>query len=244
MREIFNKKAFHISMIIVIIVVILFIVGILVLRYYVEGETNLPFELTKITVISNAEGIDEQSENKWDFTINQNNDIYLYIEKNENYGKTEVIDNITLTNFRIEKNSEIGEQKIYKPDSNAENVTFQNIQENEVQEIIYTGDLETDIKASKISNQGGLIVLRFANNNIGRYQSNEEEEINHNELLKKIGINEYDLKTKITFDLAINLKSGKTFFSTVSLELPVEGIVENGVTSREITDLDDIIFKR
>ena len=244
MREIFNKKAFHISMIIVIIVVILFIVGILVLRYYVEGETNLPFELTKITVISNAEGIDEQSENKWDFTINQNNDIYLYIEKNENYGKTEVIDNITLTNFRIEKNSEIGEQKIYKPDSNAENVTFQNIQENEVQEIIYTGDLETDIKASKISNQGGLIVLRFANNNIGRYQSNEEEEINHNELLKKIGINEDDLKTKITFDLAINLKSGKTFFSTVSLELPVEGIVENGVTSREITDLDDIIFKR
>lgn len=244
MREIFNKKAFHISMIIVIIVVILFIVGILVLRYYVEGETNLPFELTKITVISNAEGIDEQSENKWDFTINQNNDIYLYIEKNENYGKTEVIDNITLTNFRIEKNSEIGEQKIYKPDSNAENVTFQNIQENEVQEIIYTGDLETDIKASKISNQGGLIVLRYANNNIGRYQSNEEEEINHNELLKKIGINEDDLKTKITFDLAINLKSGKTFFSTVSLELPVEGIVENGVTSREITDLDDIIFKR
>lgn len=244
MREIFNKKAFHISMIIVIIVVILFIVGILVLRYYVEGETNLPFELTKITIISNAEGIDEQSENKWDFTINQNNDIYLYIEKNENYGKTEVIDNITLTNFRIEKNSEIGEQKIYKPDSNAENVTFQNIQENEVQEIIYTGDLETDIKASKISNQGGLIVLRYANNNIGRYQSNEEEEINHNELLKKIGINEDDLKTKITFDLAINLKSGKTFFSTVSLELPVEGIVENGVTSREITDLDDIIFKR
>ena len=244
MREIFNKKAFHISVIIVIIVVILFIVGILVLRYYVEGETNLPFELTKITIISNAEGIDEQSENKWDFTINQNNDIYLYIEKNENYGKTEVIDNITLTNFRIEKNSEIGEQKIYKPDSNAENVTFQNIQENEVQEIIYTGDLETDIKASKISNQGGLIVLRYANNNIGRYQSNEEEEINHNELLKKIGINEDDLKTKITFDLAINLKSGKTFFSTVSLELPVEGIVENGVTSREITDLDDIIFKR
>lgn len=244
MREIFNKKAFHISMIIVIIVVILFIVGILVLRYYVEGETNLPFELTKITVISNAEGIDEQSENKWDFTINQNNDIYLYIEKNENYGKTEVIDNVTLTNFRIEKNSEIGESKIYKPDSNVENVTFQNIQENEVQEIIYTGDLETDIKASKISNQGGLIVLRYANNNIGRYQSNEEEEINHNELLKKIGINEDDLKTKITFDLAINLKSGKTFFSTVSLELPVEGIVENGVTSREITDLDDIIFKR
>ena len=75
-----KTKMFHLCMVIVIIAVILFAVGIIALRYAVEGETNMPFELSKITVISSSEGKDKVVEaSKWAFDINQNNDIYLYI---------------------------------------------------------------------------------------------------------------------------------------------------------------------
>ena len=51
-RTMMNKKAFHIVVIIVIIAAILFFLGITILKYNVEGETNMPISLTKISVIS------------------------------------------------------------------------------------------------------------------------------------------------------------------------------------------------
>ena len=86
LRKIVNKKYFHMCMILVIIVVILFVLGVIALKYNVEGETNMPFNLSKITIISSSEGIDKENlENRWAFDVNQNNDVFLYIEKNENY---------------------------------------------------------------------------------------------------------------------------------------------------------------
>ena len=83
-----NKKYFHICVIISIIAVILFILGMVILRYNVEGETNMPFELKKVIIISSQEGIDkENSEYRWAYNLNQNNDVYIYLEKNENYDK-------------------------------------------------------------------------------------------------------------------------------------------------------------
>ena len=91
-RSFMNTKAFHMCMVIIIIAIILFVLGIIILKYNVEGEKNMPFNLSKITVISSSEGVDKESgENKWAFDINQNNDLYLYIEKNSNFGKQEAI---------------------------------------------------------------------------------------------------------------------------------------------------------
>lgn len=79
LKNFMNKKYFHISMLIVILTIIVFSAGLLILKYNVEGETNMPFNLTKISVISSVEGIDKDSgENKWAFDIYQNNDIYIY----------------------------------------------------------------------------------------------------------------------------------------------------------------------
>ena len=103
LKHLTKTKSFHICMIIVIIVVILFIVGVLVLRYNVEGETNMPFELSKIAIISSQEGIDDgQTDTRWSYDIHQANDIYLYIDKNDNYGKTEVIKSIYIDNVHID----------------------------------------------------------------------------------------------------------------------------------------------
>ena len=103
LRGITKTKSFHICMIIIIITVILFVVGMLVLRYNVEGEKNMPFELSKITIISSQEGIDDgQTDTRWSFDVHQANDIYLYIEKNNEYDKTEIIKSININNFQIE----------------------------------------------------------------------------------------------------------------------------------------------
>ncbi|MFR3182930.1 MAG: hypothetical protein ACLTPN_04900 [Clostridia bacterium] len=246
LKQFTRTKEFHLSMIILIIAIIIFTVGIIVLRYNVEGETNMPFELSKIAIISSQEGVDKETQDsKWAFDIYQANDIYLYISKNDKYSKQEMIKEITIDNFKIEKqnNENIENIKIYKPDAQNENTILKNKEENIVESIQYTGAVESNIKNMQISNQGGIIVFRCSNNNIAEYKSNEEE-INHNQLLKKAGITQEKLKIKLTFDLTITMEEGKKYKTTIDLEMPQGNIIEDGITSTEITDLSNVIFKR
>ena len=244
-QQIINTKQFHIIMVLFIIFAILFVVGVISLKYNVEGEGNLPFYVSKISIISNVEGTDvEDNTNKWNLQVNQNNDIYLYIKKNHDYKDTEIIESIKLNNFNIEQNSKIGEIKLLKPDSNVDSVIFKNTSENEVDSIEYIGDMDSSIKEMKISNQGGLVVFRYAINNLGNYVSNDDEQINHSELLKKLNVNNDDLKFKVSFDIYITLNGGKAYKSNVDLELPVNDVVNQGTQSMEYTDLENIVFKR
>ena len=107
----------------------------------------------------------------------------------------------------------------------------------------YKGTLESNLKNLEIANQGGIVVFRYANDKVAEYTSNDEV-INHNELLKKANVNEEDLKGKISFDFTIVTESGKEYKANMSFDLPVNGVVENGTTSQEITDVSNIIFKR
>ena len=243
-RFLMNKKSFHLVMIIVIIAVILFALGIIVLKYNVEGETNMPFNLEKIIIISSSEGVDkENQENKWAFDVNQNNDIFLYIKKNERYNKSELIESVYIDNINVQKESEKGIVDFYKPEQDQQKAMFNNVEENKIQNLEYIGDMESDIKQSKISNQGGIVAFRYSNDKVSEYISNDEE-INHSELLKKSNITEEELKAKLNFDINIKVKSGKEYKANISLDVPVEGIIEEGTTSTQITDMKDIIFKR
>ena len=244
-----TTKAFHICMIIVIIAVIMFIAGIMVLKYQVEGETNMPFKISKITVVSTSDGVDKNVEGQstnWAFDINQNNDIYIYIEKNSNYAEKEAIRDIKINNFNVEKVKEIGTVKFYRPNVLESGANFSNTEENEIQELDYTGGLEADLKNLVIGNQGGVVLFRYANNNVAEYVSDisTSNEIISNQLLKSSNVNEEDLKCKLTFDLSLSTEDGKEYKTNIALDLPIDGIVENGTSSKEITDLDDIIFKR
>ena len=113
MHQSFSKKVFHICMVISILVVMLFIFGMIALRYEVEGETNLPFNISKIIIVSTVTGEEkENSEYNWDFDIIQGNDIYMSIEKNSGYNDTEVIENILLTNFNLVEQPQKGKMAI------------------------------------------------------------------------------------------------------------------------------------
>ena len=121
---------------------------------------------------------------------------------------------------------------------------FINSLENEANEIIYNGDLESSIKEQKISNQGGKVAFRYAINNVSQYISENDVEIDHSKLLKLTNITPEDLQTKISFDITIKLKSGKIYQTTIDLDIPSQDIIEEGTKGIEITDLQNIIFKR
>ena len=239
-----SKKIIHILIIVVIIFIILSIAGILILRYEVEGESNVPFRITKISIIESVEGIQKDTTTeKWNFDVNENNDIYIYIEKNEGYNKTEIIDEVKVDNINIEKTNNVGETKIYDSVTE-ENRMFMNTVENEATEIKYIGDLKSNMKEQKISNQGGKIAFRYAINNISQYISNEGEEINHSQLLQLTGVKAEDIETKLKFNLTIKLRSGKIYQAQIELNIPTEEIIKNGTYGIEIKELENIIFKR
>lgn len=239
-----KTKILKISLIIIITVAILFTIGMIILTYNVEGETNLPFKITKIIEVSSSEGLEKQDgEDMWALDINQNNDIYIYIEKNQNYGRTEIIDKIKLDNFQTKRKTEIGELNIYQPSEETGEI-FVNTESNKKAEIIYTGELESNVKKKQISNQGGLVVFRCANDKIGEYISNEVEEVNYSTLLAGTGLTNEELQATVTFDITIELISKRTYKATVTLDLPVGDIVNNQTTNLEITDLSNIVFKR
>lgn len=239
-----NKKIFHIVMLIVIIFIILFIAGILLLQYQVEGESNMPFQISKISIIGSVEGIEtEQSTDKWNFNVNQNNDIYIYIEKNSGYGKTEIIDTVEIKDIKIDKKNTKGEIKLYKPVIEEKRM-FVNEQENEINQIEYKGDLKSDIKEQKISNQGGIVAFRYAINNLSQYISDKDEQVDHSKLLQLTNIEQEDLQTNLQFKIVIKLTSGKKYEANVNIEIPTDEIIDKGTIGVEITNLENIIFKR
>ena len=240
-----SKKILNICIVFILIVLIVFISIMFILRYNEKGETDMPFKVTKISIISTVDGQDTQSnEYRWSLDIFQNNDINIYIEKNNKHQKQETIKSIKLDNFKINKNPSLGELKFYKPIDN--NVTlFKNSDENEFNSLEFIGSKTTNSKKLEISNQGGIIRFRCANIKLATYTSNDDEEINYKYLLKKLNIDENNLVAEFSFDMEICLDSGKNFKAEgINLKIPNENIVNEGTVGYEKTDLQDIIFKR
>lgn len=239
----FLKKYFVIFIIAMIAIVVLSII----VKYQVEGEKNIPFQVSKIMVISNANGIQkEDAQSKWDLKLIQNNDIYLDIVKNKNYGKDEIIDKIILDNFKIGKDPQKGSIVFYGPQS-FNNGVYENKEEYEIKDNLeYVGnDEKSDIKNLQISNQGGLILFRVVNKDLGEYTSQEDEEIRHDgTLLGKVGINNEELKFEIEFDLRIELKSEKKYKAHVELEIPTGNIIQEGTTNYQKNSMQELVFKR
>lgn len=239
-----KKKIIHVIILIIVFFVVLSAIGLYILRYQVRGESNLPFNITKIIIAQSVDGTENLNQpERWNLLVSENNDIYIYLEKNSKYNKTEIIESIDINNIAINKNNTKGEAKFYKPVVD-ENTMFKNLEENEITQISYIGDLESNIKEQKISNQGGIVAFRYGINNISNYISNESEEIDYSKLLQLTNIMEDDIKTTLTFDIIINLTTGKKYQSNIQLEVPAKDVIEKGTNGIEITDLSNLVFKR
>ena len=239
-----KQRIFHSVIIAIIVIAILCVGGLFILKYLVEGESNMPFKISKISIIESVEGTETQGAGeKWNFDVAENNDIYIYLEKNFSYGKTEIIQSVDIKNINVNKAKSVGDVKFYKPVQDEKRM-FINQEESEITDITYNGDLESNIKEQKISNQGGIVAFRYAINNISQYVSQDAEQIDHSQLLKLTNIKQEDLQTTLTFDIVINLTSGKKYQAPISVDIPTDEIIEKGTVGIDKTDLNNIIFKR
>lgn len=231
---------------ITIIVLIIAIIALLILKYDVEGEKNMPFKLSNIIVVSSAEGYQEieNKDYRWDAEIYQNNDIYLNIEKNKNYNGTELIKSIQIENVKVSQPPLVGEFQFYRTSSEESNI-FTYKEEFEIKNNIeYIADLNTNLSDLKISNQGGTLIIRAVNKTGRKYTSNEKELEHNGKLLEKVGVSLEKIKATIEFDLVINLESDISFRASIKLDLPTGEVTKEGSSSKEIKDMSNIIFKR
>ena len=244
-RSSFSKKRIvHCFVIIFIIIMIVLISLLIMFRYHVEGEKNLPFELKKINVISTAESdLSKDEDDNWNASILQKNDIFFAIEKNSEYKKEELIKKVSFENFKVTKTNENMVVEIYRPTTSVN--TYNYSEEYKTQKLEYVGGQYTNTETLQINNQGGLIGFSIASGNLGEYNFSENEKLpSDGRLLEKAGIKAEDINFKISFDLIIETESNFKFKSNIILDLPTGNIIEDGVGSLEDKDLEDIIFKR
>ena len=218
-----NEKREKIKACIAISIIILAILLAVIfsIRYQVEGEANMPFKLSKIMVVSTAEGTqNEGAEEKWNLSIFQNNDVYFSIEKNEKYTKEEFIQNISIENINIVKQPELGKIQAFMPNSSDGRLfTYTEDTILKDNQLTYKGASKTNNKTLEIGNQGGTIVVRFSNTEVGKYISNDDEEIKHDgTMLTKTQATTENIKFLVNFDFVINLKNNSQITITVTAE--------------------------
>lgn len=239
-----RKRTIHAFVLIFILIMIILIASLLMFKYHVEGETNLPFELKKINVISTAESsITQDKKNMWHAGILQKNDVFFVIEKNSKYKKDEAIKKVSLENFQVTKTNEDMVVEIYKPTTSVS--TYNYSEEYKIQKLEYVGGQSTNTETLQINNQGGLIGFSIASDNLGEYIFSENEKVpSDGRLLEKAGVKAEDMKFKITFDLIIEIESNHKFKSNIILDLPTGNILQDGVGTLEDTQLENVVFKR
>ena len=227
-----------------ILLAILLLVAIVIIVYEFKGEFNMPYKLSKIIIVSTAEGREkeEASEKKWNLSIDQDNDIYIYIDKNGDTKK--LIESVTIENISITKAPKLGGISYYMPKS-TEGTLFKNAEEFKVNDSLqYNGAKASNEKNLEIGSEGGKIIIRFANLNVAEYVSDDSNEIKHDgTLLSLTNTKIEDINFNVEFDLIIKV-DGVRYKGRVKLEMPTGNIIEKGTETEEITDLDYVIFKR
>lgn len=229
----------------VVFICIILVVAFVVLKYQVDGDKNIPFKVSKITVISTAEpSYEKNEENALDVIVNQCNDVYFYIEKNENINKQSVIESVVIRNIKILNNPNIGTVKTYMPNcKEGEKYLFS--EDLEVKDsLTYNGALASNERNLEIGNQGGKVLIRFANTNLGRYKTENGVEIPRDgRLLNNVNVNQEDTTFVVSFDIIITIDS-IAYKANVKLTLPYGNLVEEKIVETNITDSSEFVFKR
>ena len=271
-REV-TKQRIKFWLIIFLIAVAIAFAGFTVLKYQVEGEKKVPFQIGKIIVISSAtttekdtvneeaqqqaEGEAPQDENTqsqqpvepeenyvWNEKVVQTNDVYIYLDKNSDYKGEQAIKKVRIENIKILENVKIGKIQVYMPNSLNDGL-YKYVNDYLVSTTLtYTGSNADNKKALQINNQGGCVCISFANMGLDNYRSNDEQELPQGgTILKKLNVTNEDLKFKVSFDLVIEVQD-KTYKTTVTLDMPIDGVVNQKETYTTIENFEKNIYKR
>ena len=239
-KEIIKKSLFLVCIAILILFVVL-----VMLKYEVEGEKELPYRINKILLVSTVDGkANADPENLWNIDITQTNDIFIYIDSD---GKTkETIKEVSLENFQIVKSPQKGTVEILRPTADLENLYSNSVQNYLNDKIVYQGAKLDDMKSLEVSNNGGVVGFRLLLNDLGKFVSNDENiEITYDgRLLSNLGVNLEEIKLSLSFDIIITTSENVSYKGTLILDMPTNEIIEKGASKTEITDFSNVIFKR
>lgn len=243
------------QVIVLLIIVITFGITLSIMfKYKTEGENKLPFNLSKIMIVSSAEAESKEenpNNNKWNLDINQYNDIYIEIAKNEEYSTFAYGSNSQYTYIKSVKieNINISTPKkgtIYKymPYSQ-ENKLFSYEDNYEIKDsLTFNGAEANNTKQLQISNQGGTVLFRIVNKDVSEFVSDGDDEISYDgTLLSKTGVTLEDVKVNVSFDIVIETDK-TTYRGKISFVLPCGSIETDGVSQQVITDFSNVVFKR
>ena len=227
------------------IIIILLVIVFIILKYEVEGEKNMPFKLTKISMVSTANGIpNEETTDRWNFNLVQNNDLYFTFEKNKEVKEVTYIKRIALENINILTKPTKGKTYFYSPSKEAVDWYDNNEAYRIEYKMEFLGTPEANVKELEVGNQGGIVGIRYAIEDLGIYIS-EEDEIKHDGLLlKSIGVLEEELKSTIEFDLVVEINTGIKYKAHIIKDLPNGNVLEEGISKTEETEINNIVFKR
>lgn len=224
---------------------VIFLVMIMIMaRYEEEGEKEIPFNLSKILIVSSVDGKDiDDPDNIWNIDVSQVNDVYVYLDRKED--EECLIKSITFENFKNLTNLE-KDLKIYRPTGELEKLYTYSEENYKDKSLSFTGELIDDMKNLEISNIGGMCGFRVANENIGKYISNEEDQeiIYDGRLLEKVGIVQEDIKLQFSFDIIVETNEDIKYKGTIILDMPGENLGEEGKSKIEINDFSNVVFKR
>ena len=235
------KKSLFLAFILIAITIVIS----MVIRYDVEGEKAMPYSVEKIQITSHVDAKDNegQTENIWDVNLKEDNNIYIYIKKNDEETK-ETIKEVKLSNFKITEKSKVGNVKIYRPTGDLGTDLYKLSEQDYLKsKITYTGANVDTLKNLDIRNEGGMIGLRVSLEDLGNFTSNEGITYNGN-LLSQIGLTNDDIKFNFSFDLTITLDNDVSFIGTYKLSFPSGDIINETEPLLELTDFSDVIFKR
>ena len=59
-----KKQTIKFYVAVTVLILILIVIAIIMIKYEVEGEQNMPFKLSKIIIVSTAEGVEQEKTNK------------------------------------------------------------------------------------------------------------------------------------------------------------------------------------
>lgn len=228
----------------VVLAVIFLFVILIMARYEEEGEKQIPFNIAKMLIVSSVNGVQNtESEHVWDIDVSQVNDIFVYIERNKN--EDETIKEIVFENFKTYP-EDMSNIRIYRPTGELEKLYLYSTEDYKEKSIAFLGTVKDDMKNLEIANIGGMCGFRLSNENLGKFVSDEETEeiIYDGRLLEKIGISNENVKLKLAFDIIIKTDDGINYRGNVVVDMPGDGLIEEGKTTIEINDFENIVFKR
>ena len=241
MKERIFKKCLFAAFLVVIYAVVISIM----LKYDVEGEKELPFSISKILVVSTVDGnLNEDQENIWNIGVTQVNDLYIYMDKSIAEDE-QTIKEIRIENFVVNKSPNKGKLKVLRPTGEIANLYTHSEQDYLNDKIVYTGGVIDDLKSLEISNNGGILGFRISVEELGNYISNEDEQITYDgKLLSNLGVTVPEIAFNISFDVVITTSENISFKGTINLDMPIDTVIEEGSSNKEITDFSNVVFKR